>query len=210
MWKYADDIIILEVQEYGRPSIIQAAVDSLSRQSLSNDVQLNESKCKEVKVCFAKKQRTNNPVHVEENDKPLEEVSSVKTLGLNISNVLKWNGHFLELVKKTSSRLNFLRQLKRSRVAPKEFILFYYTYIQSLLEYACPVFHRVLPAYLDDNLECLQRRALRIIYPTLSYAEALSASGLSTLFEKREKISSKLFVEISTDKELKKHYFCQE
>ena len=55
MWKYADDIIILEVQEYGRPSIIQAAVDSLSRQSLSNDVQLNESKCKEVKVCFAKK-----------------------------------------------------------------------------------------------------------------------------------------------------------
>ena len=55
MWKYVDDIIILEVQEYSRPSIIQAAVDSLSRQSLSNDYQLNESKCKEIKVCFAKK-----------------------------------------------------------------------------------------------------------------------------------------------------------
>ena len=66
-------------------------------------------------------------------------------------------------------------------------------------------FRRALPAYLDDDLERLQRRALRIIYPTLSYAEALSASRLPTLFKRREQISSKLFVEISTNEGHKLH-----
>ena len=47
IWKYVDDTTILEVQEYGQPSNIQAAVDTSSRQSLFNDFQLNESKCKE-------------------------------------------------------------------------------------------------------------------------------------------------------------------
>ena len=90
-WKYVDDTTILEVQEYGQPSNIQAVVDSLSRQSLSNDSQLNESKCKEMRVCFARKQPTNNPLEV--NGKPLEVVSRAKILGLNINNDLKWNGH---------------------------------------------------------------------------------------------------------------------
>ena len=63
-------------------------------------------------------------------------------------------------------------------------------------------FHR---AYLDDDLERLQRRTPRIIYPALSYAEAISASGLPTLSKRREEISSKLFVEICTNKEHKLH-----
>ena len=137
MWKYVDDTTILEVLEYGQPSNIQAAVDSLSKQSLSNEFQLDESKCKEIGVCFAKKQPTNNPVEV--NGTPLEVVYGAKIQGVNISNDLKWNGHISELVKKTSSRLYCLRQLKRSRVSLKELILFYCTCIRSLLEYACPV-----------------------------------------------------------------------
>lgn len=108
--------------------------------------------------------------------------------------------------EKNSSHLYCLKQHKRSRVAPKELILFYCTCIRSLLEYACPVFNRALPAYLDDDLERPQRRGeRRIIYPTLSYAEALSASGLPTISKRREEISSKLFVEISINEGHKLH-----
>jgi hypothetical protein len=35
------------------------------------------------------------------------------------------------------------------------------------------VFHNGLPQYLLNDLERLQRRALRIIYPQATYAEAL-------------------------------------
>ena len=133
------------------------------------------------------------------NGKPLEGVTSAKLLGLNIRNDLKWNVHVLELVKKASCRLIFLRQLKRSQVMPAELILFYITCIRSILEYACPVFHRALPGYLSEDLERLQKRALRIIYPGMSYNQVLEFSGLPTLFKRREEISSKLFNEVVGD-----------
>jgi len=94
------------------------------------------------------------------NGKPLEDVTRAKLLGLNISSDLKWNVHVLELVKKASCRLYFLRQLKRSQVMPEELMFFYITCIHFILEYACPVFHCVLPGYLSEDLEGLQKHAL--------------------------------------------------
>ena len=108
-------------------------------------------------------------------------MTSAKLLGLNISNDLKWNVHVLELVKRASCRLYFLRQLKRSQIIPAELILFYITCIRG------------------EDLERLQKRALRIIYPGMSYNQALEFSRLPTLFKRREEISSKLFNEVMGD-----------
>ena len=91
----------------------------------------------------------------------------------------------LELVRKVSTRLYFLRQLKRSHVATKELLLFYITCIRSTLENGSPVFHHALPSYLSEDLERLQKRAMKIIYPKLSYAKALEISGLLTLYDRR-------------------------
>ena len=116
-----------------------------------------------------------------------------------ISHNLKWNMHISELSRKGSSRLYFLRQLKRSGVAPSELVLFYMTCIRPVLEYASPVFHRFLPNYISEDLEQIQRRAIRIIYPDLSYSVALESAGLPKLHERREKISTDLFDEIVCD-----------
>ena len=56
-----------------------------------------------------------------------------------------------------------------------------------------------LPGYLSEDLERLQKRALRIIYPGMSYNQALEFSGLPTLFKRREGISSKLSNEVLGD-----------
>ena len=76
----------------------------------------------------------------------------------------------------------------------------------SLLEYACPVFHRTLPGYLSDDLERLQRRALRIIFPSLSYSGAIVESGLTTLYQRREEISQRTFNELANDNEHKLYH----
>ena len=55
-------------------------------------------------------------------------------------------------------------------------LLFYTTCIRPVLEYECPVFHPSLLQYLSNEMERLQKRALWIIQPDLSYAEALSSS----------------------------------
>ena len=122
MWKYVDTSISETVGK-GCESNLQRVVDDLSQQSSSEGFQLNEAKCKELRISFANSNSTFNPIKL--NGKPLEEVTSAKLLGLNISSDLKWIVHVLELVKKASCRLYFLRQLKRSQVTPEELMLFY-------------------------------------------------------------------------------------
>ena len=127
-------------------------------------------------------------------------------LGLNISNNLKWNYHISENVRKASTRLYFLIQLKRARIDEKDLLTFYTTCIRPIIEYASPVFHDGLPNYLSDDLERLQKRALRIISPSTTYAEALDICGLSSLQDRREHLTTKLFHEICCDPNHKLQY----
>ena len=146
------------------------------------------------------------PFHVDYSWR-IETVKRVNILGVNISSDLKWNVHVSELVRKASTRLYFLRQLKKSHVAKRELLLLYITYIRTtfialhsshyILEYGSPLFHRDLPSCLQyEDLERLQKLAMKITYPELSYAKAPELSGLLTLYHKREAIAAKLFDEV--------------
>ena len=118
---------------------------------------------------------------------------------MHISRDLKWNNHILEIVKKVSKRLYFLRQLKRAKTQPKDLLTFYLTCVRPVMEYACPVYNDSLPIHLKEDLEKLQKRALRIIYPELSHAEALFDAGVEYLFERRQFLTTKLFKEVVDD-----------
>ena len=203
LWKYVDDTTIAEPVHKKEKSNIQDAVTELITKSLQHKFQLNEAKCKELRISFAKCNPSFAPVSV--NGKPIEVVPNVKLLGLNISHNLKWNVHVSEIIRKVSSRLYFLRQLKRAHVATKELLTFYITCIRPITKYACPVFHNGLSSYLSDDLEKLQKRALRIIFPFISYSEALAASNLAPLCDRRDSLTVKLFNEISVDKNHKLH-----
>ena len=52
---------------------------------------------------------------------------------------------------------------------------FYFTpYARFTLKFGSPVFYRALPSYLSEDLERLQKRAMKIS-PELSYAKALKS-----------------------------------
>ena len=55
------------------------------------------------------------------------------------------------------------------------------------------------------ELAIMQKRALRIIYPDLSYAEALVAAGITSLYERRQVLSETLFDQIMQDPSHKLH-----
>ena len=128
-----------ETVEKDQPSKIQIAVDELSNKSWANKFQPNETKCKELRIGFSKSDQIFDSVKV--NDTNLEVVENVKLLGLNLSSDLRWNAHISEIISKAASRLYFLRQLKRSKVACKELVLFYVTCIRPLTEYSCQIYH---------------------------------------------------------------------
>ena len=68
----------------------------------------------------------------------------------------------------------------------------YVSLVPSVLEYACQVWHTGLTAQQSDQLEALQRRALRIAYPENSYRESLLLTGLDTLHHRRTALALSL------------------
>ncbi len=77
--------------------------------------------------------------------------------------------------------------------------------IRTILEYARQVFHYGLPKYLSDVIERIQKRALRIILPDLSYEDALTTVDMKSLWLRGEELCSKLFKSIVDDENHKLH-----
>jgi hypothetical protein len=177
LWKYVDDSCLSESVRSDGSSNLQKYVDEFNQKSTADGFQINESKCKEFCISFAPSTREFQPITI--NGKIVERVTSVKLLGLTISNNLKWNRHISHICKKVAPRLYFLRQLKRAKLPTNDLILFYSTCIRPVIEYVCQEFHDSLPKYLSDDLERLQKRAFRIIFPEQHYKEALRNTNTS-------------------------------
>ena len=116
---------------------------------------------------------------------------------MTISCNLKWNNHVNDVIRRANKRLYFLVLLKRARVPADDIINFYCTTIRPVLEYCAQIFHHALPAYLSDDIERVQRRALSIISPELSYHDSLDRHGLASLYDRRMKLCTDLFLFVS-------------
>ena len=203
LWKFADDTSVSEVIPRDGVSSLSDKVEEVNKWSNENKFQLNPGKCKELRINFTRHPFTEEPLDI--NGKPFEIVESAKVLGMLVTKDLKWNKHVGNIVEKASKRLYLLKQLKRAEVEICSLYKFYTACIRSIVEYACQVFHSSLPNYLSMEIECIQRRALRVIHPDLSYNEALKQAKLETLNDRREKLCVKLFssIEANNDHKLK-------
>ena len=172
----------------------QRHTDKVIQWPLENRVQLNTEKCQEMRISFTKLQQEFESILI--NGDALELVENVKLLGLHISSNLTWNIHINELVKKAFKRLYFLIQLKRAKVArTTDLGLFYSSCIRSIMDshYAVPIFQYSLPKYLMLELEHVQKRAMSIICPGLSYNEALVIMNYKELAVHHDEICETLF-----------------
>ena len=66
--------------------------------------------------------------------------------------------------------------------------------VRPVVEYACPVWHTNLPIYLSDNIEMIQKRAVRAIFPGMSYVDILNHINLSTMKERRDYLCKTYFI----------------
>ena len=82
LWKYVDDTTISEAVPKSANSKLQSAVDSLASSAAANKFQLNESKCKELRISFSTKDTIFDLIVV--NEEEIELVSCAKILGLHI------------------------------------------------------------------------------------------------------------------------------
>ena len=155
-------------------------------------MKLNVTKRKEMVVDISKGKQ-NFPLLVIDNIE-VERDNSARILGVMIQNNMNWCVRVTKIVKKAGKRLYMLRLLKRANADTKTLSTVYTTVIRPVLEHACQVWRFNISGYLSDDIERVQRRALRIILPELSYTEARELINIPLLKDRRESLCERFFL----------------
>ena len=120
-------------------------------------------------------------------------IEDTKLLGTIITSDLKWSKNTEFLVKKANARMRLLHKIAEFSAPVEDMVTIYIMYIRSILEQSCTVWHSSLTQENTEDLERVQKSALRIILKEnyTNYEEALETLMLAKLSDRREKLSLK-------------------
>ena len=194
LYKYVDDSTLFEICEINSISLMQESVNIAAEWTNNNDMKINSEKSKEMIISYAHGNIGNEVPNILIDGKVVERVDHVKLLGITLSNDLTWKRHVDNIVKKAGKVIYMLYQLKRAGVNQADLITIYISVVRPVVEYACPVWNTNLPIYLSDNIEMIQKRAVRAIFPGMSYDDILTHINLSTLKDRRDYLCKKYFI----------------
>ena len=106
--KYADDttlILKMKAEDSHFESTLSEVFEKVKSQSANADLVLNVSKSK---LLVLQKSKAKEQIHIP----GVQTVNSLKLLGITLSNSLKWDEHFRDILKRCNQRLYVLRILK--------------------------------------------------------------------------------------------------
>ena len=138
-------------------------------------MELSATKTVELIVSSRKSHKV-KPISI--NNTEVEQVSSVKLLGVVTDSHLTFREHVHKCKTKANQRTFWLRTLSRYGANRKSLLQMYISYIRSLFEYAAPAWFPFISKELKTTIERVERAALRIIFPEHSYKAALQESNM--------------------------------
>ncbi len=209
--KFVDDTTLWEIitSAQSSASVLPAQISECSSWVAKNNMKLNPTKTKVIRVCFSTCDTATLPPLIVDGCN-ISVVAHAKLLGLIISEDFKWVLHVDFICKKAAKHLHALRLLKRSSIPSSKLVRVFNTCIRPILGYSCEVWHHSLLQYLSDQMERIQRRAPRIIFPDCCYDvvmiwTTMDRAGVVSLFIRRESICKRFFERMRTDEAHKLH-----
>ncbi len=166
-YKYIGDTSAVEISNSSEDNSLQNAADLAATWSSNMNMQLNVKKTKELVVDLNIPKLDLPPITI--NGETIERVITAKLLGIHLSNDLKWHVHVTEIVKSAAKKLYLISQITHGCVPLADILKIFTTVIRPKLEYACPVWHTSLTGEDNNLIESIQKRALKILYPKVSY-----------------------------------------
>ena len=121
---------------------------------------------------------------------PIDVVNETKLLGTIITSDLKWDSNTNNIVKRANARMSLLRQLSKFKPKLEDMKIIYISYIRSILEQSCQVWHFSLTKENSEDLERVQKNALKIVLGNkyIDYESSLNELNLQTLYVGRESL----------------------
>ena len=161
---------------------MQQNLDSISEWTDANLMKLNEAKSN---FMIFSRSKSDFATRLFLNGTTLEQVNVTKLLAIWISEDLSWSKNTKEIYP----RVSMLTKLKYVGVEIEDLLNIYILFIRSCTEYCSVAFHSSLTGEHASDLERIQKTCLKIILGDnyISYDAALEMTGLSSLFERREK-----------------------
>jgi hypothetical protein len=123
--------------------------------------------------------------------------TSLRILGVIISNDLSWDAHVDYILGKVAKRFYFLIQLLHVR--DSDMITIFCSIVRSVLEYACPVRLPGLTKSQSKKHERVLKRFLKLLSPSVDYETALQKANLDRLDCRRENLTKNTFQELEQE-----------
>ena len=140
---------------------------------------------------FTDKYQFNTRLNI--NGANINTIEKTKLIGTVITNNLKWDENTKEIIKKANMRMCLLQKVASFKPPRKDLKLIYIQYVRSILEQSCVVWHSSLTAENREDIEIVQKNALRNILKNdyTHYEKALKIIHLDSLEERRKTLSLK-------------------
>jgi predicted component of type VI protein secretion system len=153
-----------------------------------HDMKLNLDKTKIISFNFTRNYKFEPQLTLD--GEALDVVEETKLLGLTITSDCKWNKNVKNTKAKGNGRLWFLRRLKLLGAKEDTMIEIYKLFCRSVLEYCAPVWSGALTKANTEDIERVQRNALKIIMGAsyVNYEECLDQINEQTLKERRDQL----------------------
>ena len=196
---FADDCIVYrKIQTPQDCNQLQRDLDSLAQWESTWGMSFHPDKCNVLRVTN-KRAPINSTYKLKGQE--LEELSTSKYLGVDLSKNLEWKEHIDRTVKKANSVLGFLRRnLRINNVDTKSSA--YITLVRPHLEYCASIWSPHTDKY-SHKLEMVQRRAARYCtnryHNTSSVTDMLQDLNWETLESRRTKLQLVMMYKIIND-----------
>ena len=184
----------------------QYQLEKINQWTKEKKMKLNIKKTKTMLFNFSKKYQFTTNLNLMDED--IEMVRETKLLGTILTDQLSWDRNTEELTKKCYKRMQLLNAAAAFTSNRAELKDIYLTYIRSIAEQSAVVWHSSLSGKNRQDLERIQKVAVRIIMGRnyKNYSQSLKALRLDTL-EKRRDILSLRFAKNCLKNEKMKNLF---
>ena len=151
-------------------------------------MKVNETKTKNMIFNFTKKYQFTTRLTL--NNENIEILKSTKLLGTIISDDLQWNLNTKNIVKKANARMELLRKVSNFNPPLEDLKIIYFLFVRSILEQSATVWHSSLTKENSDDIERVQKSAVKIMLGNryIGYKKSLEKLDIETLKERRDQL----------------------
>ena len=180
----------------------QSYINEITNWTKEHQMKLNCQKSNYMIFNFSNEYQFNTRLYMNQN--LLSQVKETCLLGVIITDDLKWRKNTTSLVKRCYQRMVILRNLNTFHVPIGEMINIYCLYIRSVAEQSSVVWSSSLTSGEVNDLERIQKVALRIILQSeyKDYINALKVTNLQTLRVRRSLLSQRFAIKCTKNEKM--------